>query len=449
MAQKKTRSKGRAASSRKKKKTVTAFDWIRRLLVVLFVGFVLLGATVVWLKFELPESQGPVNEAMVQSVLIAAQADDDTVIQKVTKDGIERWKVVVPSRARKDAIIRALQNLMHDAGAEFDPGKERRHNGKLVQIAALEVENEKPLRLVFVVDGRDQAPTKKNRPNQPSHANPAVVKTEKPDVTPPKTDPELEIATTSAGADLLAEATAQPVAQPVTNPANPARPMIAIIIDDVGHRPVSLIQPLLDLKVPVTFAVLPHLSHSSTNSMYLHQHLYEVMLHMPMEPDNFPKTNPGEGAILSYLNESEVRTAVRQALKSVPFVVGVNNHMGSKITANRTLMDAALDEVKKHDLYWIDSRTNPKTVAYALAKSKGMRTTERDVFLDAEESYEFTVKQLEETREIADREGRAVAIGHPYPSTIRALRDVMPRLDREGYQFVFASRLLEIPGDSF
>ncbi len=445
MAQKKTRSKGRAASTRKKKKTVSAFDWIRRLLVVLFVGFVLLSAAVVYFKFELPDRQGPVNTAMVQSVLIAAQADSDTVIQKVTKDGIERWKVVVPSRARKDAIIRALQNLMVDAGGHFDPGKERRHNGKLVQIAALEVDNEKPLRLVFVVDGRGQKPTKKNSRNKPRNATPAVAKTERPDPAPPKTDPELEISTASAKADLLAEATAQPA----TTPANPARPMIAIIIDDVGHRPISQIQPLLDLKVPVTFAVLPHLSHSSTNSMYLHQHLYEVMLHMPMEPDNFPKTNPGEGAILSYLNESEVRTAVRQALKSVPFVVGVNNHMGSKITANRTLMDAALEEVKKHDLYWIDSRTNPKTVAYALAKSKGMRTTERDVFLDAEESYEFTIKQLEETRTIADREGRAVAIGHPYPSTIRALRDVMPRLDREGYQFVFASRLLEIPGDSF
>lgn len=445
MAPKKTRSKGRAASSRKKKKTVSAFDWIRRLLVVLFIGFVLLSAAVVYFKFELPDRQGPVNTAMVQSVLIAAQADSDTVIQKVTKDGIERWKVVVPSRARKDAIIRALQNLMVDAGAHFDPGKERRHNGKLVQIAALEVDNEKPLRLVFVVDGRGQTPAKKNRRNKPRNATPAVVKTEQPKAAPPKTDLELEISTASAKADLLAEATAQPT----TTPANPARPMIAIIIDDVGHRPISLIQPLLDLKVPVTFAVLPHLSHSSTNSMYLHQHLYEVMLHMPMEPDNFPKTNPGEGAILSYLNESEVRTAVRQALKSVPFVVGVNNHMGSKITANRTLMDAALEEVKEHDLYWIDSRTNPKTVAYALAKSKGMRTTERDVFLDAEESYEFTIKQLEETRVIADREGRAVAIGHPYPSTIRALRDVMPRLDREGYQFVFASRLLEIPGDSF
>ncbi|CAM2009440.1 divergent polysaccharide deacetylase family protein [Acanthopleuribacter pedis] len=443
MAARKTRStgsKGRTSSARKKKKPQTSvWDWVRRLLVALFMGFVVLGAVVVWLKFEWPQGQGPVNAAMVQSVLIAAQADGDTSIQKVTKDGIERWKVAVPTRARKDAIIRALQNMMLDQGSHFDPGKERRHKGKLVQIVALEIENNKPLRLVFVVEGKASAKPKPKR-NKPL----PVADKPKPEPSP-ETDTELEIATTAVTQDIAARL----AAKPATLPANPKRPMIAVIIDDVGHKGIRQIQPLLDLKLPVTFAVLPHLAHSSTNSVHLHQHHYEVILHMPMEPDNFPKTNPGEGAILSYLNETEVRTAVRKALKTVPFVVGVNNHMGSKITANRALMDAALEEVKKHDLYWIDSRTNPKTVAYALAKSKGMRTTERDVFLDAEESYAFTIKQLKETRAVADREGRAVAIGHPYPSTIRALRDVMPRLDREGYQFVFASRLLEVPGDSF
>ena len=161
-----------------------------------------------------------------------------------------------------------------------------------------------------------------------------------------------------------------------------------------------------------------------------------------MEPNDYPKNNPGKGAILSNFNEYQIRNAMKKALNNVPFVSGVNNHMGSKITATRALMRPVLEEVKKSNLYYVDSRTHPNTVGHRMAKNLGLRCAKRDVFLDTEASYEFTIKQLEEVRATARKHGQAIAIGHPYATTLRALQEEMPKMDLEGFRFVFASELV-------
>jgi len=165
-----------------------------------------------------------------------------------------------------------------------------------------------------------------------------------------------------------------------------------------------------------------------------------------MEPDS-PKADPGKGAVLAVMNANEIQNAVKQALTAVPFVTGVNNHMGSKITARRSLMRPILDVIKSQDLYYIDSRTQSNTVAYKMARDMGMPAAKRDVFLDSEQTYEFAVQQIYEAKEVADRTGSAIIIGHPYPTSLRALADEMPKLDVQGYRFVFASKLLKVPGE--
>lgn len=357
----------------------------------------------------------------VESVLVAAEIDLDQV-QIVEKDGTERWKISVPSVKKKDAILRALAKGLKARASSMDPGEEIQRNGRKYHIVELAKEDGSPLRLIFEV-------AKVRKPK----ANP------RPKKSPPKTTtPNTSVAasppsTVDRGADA-----------PVRLSDPKRKRQIAIILDDIGHEPVESLNSVLDLSYPITFAVLPHLPYSKACAYYFHQNQYEVMLHMPMEPESYPKANPGEGAILSHHNDGEIRANLNKALQAVPYVSGVNNHMGSKITASRSLMRPVLDEVKSRNLFYIDSRTQSNTVAFKMAKDMGLRTGNRDVFLDSEQSYDFAVKQLKEAKRVADKQGTAIVIGHPYGSSLKALKDMMPGMNAEGYRFVFASELVKI-----
>ncbi|MDJ0836941.1 MAG: divergent polysaccharide deacetylase family protein [Acidobacteriota bacterium] len=388
-----------------KKKKSNGFTWGRLVLLLVFMGLAA-GAGYVALNYERYFYRG-LQVEWVESVVMAAGIDLDANRQVAKRDGVERWKIRMPDRETKNRVVAALKRGVESQNGVWRPGEETWRDGRNYHLVELEKADGTPLRLIFEV-------VPKKRKTSP-----------KPDSRVAEKKP-IDV----------------PIPAPPSAPEERAAPRISIILDDIGHYPVNHLDLVLELKFPITFAVLPYLAHTKTNAISLHQSRYEVILHMPMEPGNFPKTNPGKGAILSHMTEKEIRTAVRNALNSVPFVVGVNNHMGSKITANRTLMAPILDEVKSRDLYFIDSRTSPRTVAYGMAGERDMRTAKRNVFIDAEATYEFAVKQLRETREVARREGSAIAIGHPYPGTLQALAEEMPKMDREGFRFVFASQLV-------
>ena len=165
---------------------------------------------------------------------------------------------------------------------------------------------------------------------------------------------------------------------------------------------------------------------------------------MPMEPTNFPVTNPGAGAIFASFTPVKAKETLSEALAQVPYARGINNHMGSRVTASKELMPPIMDILKENNLYFVDSRTHASTIAYEAALGSGIRAAKRDVFLDATMSYDFTIKQIQETAAIAKENGMAVAIGHPYPSTIAALRDALPTLKSEGISFVFASEIVKV-----
>lgn len=215
-----------------------------------------------------------------------------------------------------------------------------------------------------------------------------------------------------------------------------------IIIDDLGQD-LEAAHKLLALPYPLTFSVLPHLRQSLDTAEAVHRAGREVMLHLPMEPDS--PDRPGQGEIRVGMGASEVERIVESDLASVPYAVGVNNHMGSRATTNTMLMGEVTTVLAERRLYFVDSRTAPASVAFDVARRKGLATFYRSVFLDDTETVAYTLGQLREFRRVLDEQGAAIAIGHPYPTTIAALTRFLPELERADIQLMPASRLLQLP----
>jgi polysaccharide deacetylase 2 family uncharacterized protein YibQ len=164
-----------------------------------------------------------------------------------------------------------------------------------------------------------------------------------------------------------------------------------------------------------------------------------------MEPEADGHVSPGEGAILVGMSPAEVKKVVENDLGNIPYVSGVNNHMGSRATRNAALMSAVMKTLAGHRLYFIDSRTTPQSVALEAARRQGLPAFYRTVFLDDTESVSYTTGQLREFREKIEREGVALAIGHPHPTTIAALAKFLPELERADIELVAPSRIVELP----
>lgn len=216
----------------------------------------------------------------------------------------------------------------------------------------------------------------------------------------------------------------------------------AIIIDDLGQD-LGAAQKLLALPYPITFSVLPYLAHSESTAEEAHRAGREVMLHLPMEPDSPAKPGPGE--IRVGMRPAEVARIIDEDLGSVPHVVGANNHMGSRATTDARLMAAVIRVLADRRLFFIDSRTTPASVALDLARREGLPTFYRSVFLDDTETVPYTLGQLQEFRRVIEEHGVALAIGHPYASTLAALALFLPELERDDIQLLPASQLVRLP----
>jgi polysaccharide deacetylase 2 family uncharacterized protein YibQ len=145
------------------------------------------------------------------------------------------------------------------------------------------------------------------------------------------------------------------------------------------------------------------------------------------------------------MGAGEVRRIIDGDLASVPYAAGVNNHMGSRATTHRAIMAVVMKVLADRHLYFVDSRTTPASVALAVARRQGLPTFYRSVFLDDTETAPYTLGQLREFHRIIDEQGVALAIGHPYPTTLAALVKFLPELARDDIQLVPASQLLHLP----
>jgi polysaccharide deacetylase 2 family uncharacterized protein YibQ len=162
-----------------------------------------------------------------------------------------------------------------------------------------------------------------------------------------------------------------------------------------------------------------------------------------MQPKDAANHYPRDQFVLSDSNPTEIMALIQNAQAETPYARGLNNHMGSLITSNPEAMRQVLDLVKKAGLFFIDSKTTPETVGFDLAKKMKIKTIIRDVFLDDEQNYSHSSNQIKRLVELAKKNGRALAIGHPFSSTLAALRDAVPWLKTQKIAIVFVSELLE------
>ena len=218
------------------------------------------------------------------------------------------------------------------------------------------------------------------------------------------------------------------------------RARLAIILDDLGSDRAAA-DAIFALPYPLTISVLPDHPHSAEIAEEAHCRGYEVLLHLPMQSVANEKPEPTE--LRPGLSQPEVAEMVERMLASVPYVAGVNNHQGSQATADAALMDELMPVLRERHLFYIDSRTTAATVAYDTARRDGVRCTFRNVpFLDDVVEVSAIRKQLELAARGARTKGEAIAIGHPHPSTLQALTEVLPALEAQGVRLVFASDLV-------
>jgi polysaccharide deacetylase 2 family uncharacterized protein YibQ len=225
-------------------------------------------------------------------------------------------------------------------------------------------------------------------------------------------------------------------------PKTPPSSKIAIVIDDMGYE-MTRLRELLEVDAPITVAVLPHLKRSKEVARLAHANGREVLLHLPMEPKDSYNNFPGKGALLTDMAEEEILRELIKDLEAVPYLSGVNNHMGSKFTEDENLMRTVLKVVKQWDVYFLDSKTTDLSVADKVAKELGVRTESRSVFLDNRRDAQYIRGQFLELLAMASKRGKAIAIGHPYPETIAVLKELVPGLEDEGVEVVRLSELVE------
>jgi polysaccharide deacetylase 2 family uncharacterized protein YibQ len=223
---------------------------------------------------------------------------------------------------------------------------------------------------------------------------------------------------------------------------------IALVIDDFGYNDDRVVEEFLALPFTLTYAIIPGLPHSTAIARKLRQENKAIMVHMPMEALE-RKVEQGGYELLVESSADEIRNRVRKAIAAVPGAQGMNNHMGSRATQHEALLNAAFAELKKNGLFFLDSRTTPDTRAFALAQKHGLVAGLNDTFLDTVEDAAYVRQKLKFLSGVASARGAAIGIGHPYPVTLQVLQEMVPQLQRQGFEMVLVEKLLQRQAQQF
>jgi uncharacterized protein len=220
---------------------------------------------------------------------------------------------------------------------------------------------------------------------------------------------------------------------------------LAVIIDDLGNR-MGGTDEVLNLPVKLTVAVMPFLETTQEDARRAHERGHDVIVHLPMEPKQGRPEWLGPGAILSSMTDEEIRRKVEAAVDQVPYAVGMNNHMGSKVTGDERVMSVILEVCRERGLFFVDSKTNYWSVIPRLSEEKGLPRLENDIFLDDVGSEEHVTGQLRQVLELLkkNKRGSCVTIGHvgvQGKTTAAALKKNIPILQAEGVNFIGISDL--------
>lgn len=194
-------------------------------------------------------------------------------------------------------------------------------------------------------------------------------------------------------------------------PAQKARSKVAIIIDDFGNG-MRGTEEMFALPVKITAAVMPFLSTTEQDAKRAHERGYDVLVHLPMEPRQGKPEWLGPGAVLTSMSDAEVRERVEAALDNVPYAIGINNHMGSKVTGDERVMGIVLAVCRERGLFFVDSHTNYRSIAGKLAREQGLPPVENHIFLDDVHSAGHVLKQMRLVQEHAQDQRYCITIGH-------------------------------------
>ena len=213
-------------------------------------------------------------------------------------------------------------------------------------------------------------------------------------------------------------------------------------MDDMGYS-LGTIYDVLNLQKPITVAILPFSPLAMETAQIAHQNGMEILLHLPLESINNNQENNGiEGIITSNMTEQEIIKVLDNNLDQVPYISGVNNHMGSKITPNESMMHTILRRLKERNLFFIDSRTTGKSVAYSVARQLHIPSAERHVFLDVDPDENAIKKKLIELFTLGQNRGMAVGICHPLPETLKVLKENFHLVEQYDVTPVFVSEIV-------
>ncbi len=219
------------------------------------------------------------------------------------------------------------------------------------------------------------------------------------------------------------------------------RPAVSIIIDDLGDRLKDGMRAV-SLPAPYTYSFLPNTPFAKRLAKEANGMNKEVMLHIPMQATNGKKLGPN--GLTHEMSREVFDKTLQEAFNSIPYVRGINNHMGSLLTANKQNMNWVMSFVAKqdNDLYFIDSRTTAKSVIVQAAKEKNINVLSRDSFIDYDATVESITTQIHYLIKIARKNGSAIGIAHPYPATLEVLETAWPLFYEAGVDLIPVSELI-------
>jgi polysaccharide deacetylase 2 family uncharacterized protein YibQ len=196
---------------------------------------------------------------------------------------------------------------------------------------------------------------------------------------------------------------------------------LAIVIDDLGENLAQAQELAQGLNIPVTFSILPYGAYTQEISKLATKNDREILLHLPLEPKEFPEIDPGPGALFVDMTKEQILASLNQNLNRIPKAIGVNNHMGSRFTEDPQSLRPVFKVLKKKNLFFLDSLTTPKSQVKKIASDLDLKYMSRHIFLDNEQNVQAIIYQLQKAERIALSRGSCIAIGHPYPETLTAL----------------------------
>jgi len=215
------------------------------------------------------------------------------------------------------------------------------------------------------------------------------------------------------------------------------KPAVAFIIDDWGYnkRYIDLVS---EINRPLTISILPNLRYSRyvAEEISKRSEMYDIILHLPLESKS--NRTAEANTIRCEMDKEKILSILDSDIESVPGLVGVSNHQGSKATEDERVMKIILEELRKRELFFVDNFTSPDSMCLDVAKNLGIKFATRDVFLDITdqtdlENFESYIKrQIQELAALAIQRGSAIGVGHNIEITLRVIKESIPDLEKQG-----------------